>query len=250
MTPWQPPRYLSLRTTRSPVLLHLSVIYMPGLPPNTWLPRLTLAVVLGRLQSLVDATSQHIGQAYLRTLYHDLHSLEHRRPDGYDKIVTLCDNSWSDLVWWEHYLSRNPGARSHTGSSATQVTTWGDGSGTGTGGTFEKQGANGTLPTMDLWMGTWNPQVHHFSSNWQEMRTLVQTLERERGRNRVTNHTMFYFTDNLVMYYVIQGGSSASPELHKLALHTKLLELELGCHLEVIHVPGTLMIRQGTDGLS
>jgi hypothetical protein len=82
------------------------------------------------------------------------------------------------------------------------------------------------------------------------MRTLVQMLERERGLNRVTNHTMFYFTDNLVMYYVIQGGSSTSPELHRLVLCTKLLELELGCHLEVIHVPGTLMICQGTDGLS
>ena len=28
------------------------------------------------------------------------------------------------------------------------------------------------------------------------------------------------------------------------------LELELGCHLEVVHVPGTYLIMQGTDGLS
>ena len=30
----------------------------------------------------------------------------------------------------------------------------------------------------------------------------------------------------------------------------KLLELELQCFLQVIHVPGTIMIQQGTDGLS
>ena len=30
----------------------------------------------------------------------------------------------------------------------------------------------------------------------------------------------------------------------------KDLEEELGCHLDVVHVPGTLMIGQSTDGLS
>lgn len=30
----------------------------------------------------------------------------------------------------------------------------------------------------------------------------------------------------------------------------RLLELELQCHLQVIHVPGVVMIQQGTDGLS
>jgi len=30
----------------------------------------------------------------------------------------------------------------------------------------------------------------------------------------------------------------------------RILEMELGCVLDVIHVPGLLMIDQGTDGLS
>ena len=38
--------------------------------------------------------------------------------------------------------------------------------------------------------------------------------------------------------------------LHSLVLDIKALEQELGCHLKVVHVPGTLMITQGTDGLS
>jgi hypothetical protein len=48
----------------------------------------------------------------------------------------------------------------------------------------------------------------------------------------------------------MQNGSSSSTELHKLVRAAKLLELELGCQIEVVHVPGRLMITQGTDGLS
>jgi hypothetical protein len=53
-----------------------------------------------------------------------------------------------------------------------------------------------------------------------------------------------------VTYYVIQNGSSSSPVLHDLVRAVKHLELLLECQVEVIHVPGTLMIVQGTDGLS
>jgi hypothetical protein len=64
------------------------------------------------------------------------------------------------------------------------------------------------------------------------------------------NETVFYFTDNIVTYFVMQNGSSSSPELHRLVRAAKLLELQLGCCIEVVHVPGRLMIVQGTDGLS
>ena len=36
----------------------------------------------------------------------------------------------------------------------------------------------------------------------------------------------------------------------KLFLDIKILEIVLECHLIVIHVPGTSMIQEGTDGLS
>jgi hypothetical protein len=61
---------------------------------------------------------------------------------------------------------------------------------------------------------------------------------------------VFCCTDNSVTYFVMQNGSSASPELHKLVRAAKLLEPQLGCWTEVVHVPGRLMIVQGTDGLS
>ena len=55
---------------------------------------------------------------------------------------------------------------------ATLCPNWGDGSGTGTGG---------TLSLLDqplrMWQGQWDPIVYRFSSNWKELKTLLLTLE-------------------------------------------------------------------------
>ena len=61
---------------------------------------------------------------------------------------------------------------------------------------------------------------------------------------------LIYCTDNVVMCDVFRRGVSKSHTLQKLFLEIKLLELQLECHLLLIHVPGTTMIREGTDGLS
>jgi hypothetical protein len=61
---------------------------------------------------------------------------------------------------------------------------------------------------------------------------------------------VFYFTDNEVTYNICNKGSSKTLSLHLLVQQLKALELALGCCLEVIHVPGTTTITQGTDGLS
>jgi hypothetical protein len=61
---------------------------------------------------------------------------------------------------------------------------------------------------------------------------------------------VFYFTDNEVTYTICKKGSSKTLSLHLLVQQLKVLERALGCRLEVIHVPGTTMITQGTDGLS
>jgi hypothetical protein len=69
-------------------------------------------------------------------------------------------------------------------------------------------------------------------------------LKKLRGR------MVFYFTDNEVTYNICNKGSSKILAQHILVQQLKTLELALGCLLEVIHVPGTNMITQGTDGLS
>jgi hypothetical protein len=32
---------------------------------------------------------------------------------------------------------------------------------------------------MEAWMGAWNGTVHSLTSNWRELRTVVDTLKRE-----------------------------------------------------------------------
>ena len=217
------------------------------------LARLTLAVVLGRLQSLVDATPQQVGQAYLRRIYTEMHittgdseELQHAIM-LYGSAITLSTLAWADLDWWRQSLVLNHGVGGFGSVPGSAVVTWGDGSGTGGGGTLEVEGA---VQQLEFWMGTWAPHIGSFSSNWKELRTLLEMLKREQGQDRLRHGIMFYFTDNLVTYYIVQGGSSTSPELHKLIREIKRLENVLQCQVEVVHVPGRLMICQGADGLS
>jgi hypothetical protein len=212
------------------------------------LSRLTVAVGGGFLQSLVEGTPARIGQTYLRRLYDEMHALadKHGRELFYTTLE-LSPACVEDLLWWKSFLEKNPGNPSRSGTAASLVGTWGDGSGTGTGGTNETLG----VPILETWMGTWNPRVHHFTSNWKELRTLLWTVERLVANDReLQGVTLFYFTDNMTTYYIVQNGSSKSIELHKLIRKIKLYEVLLGCRIEVIHVPGTLMIEEGTDGLS
>jgi hypothetical protein len=215
------------------------------------LSRLTVAVMGGLLQSLVDATPSRQGQTYLRRLYDEIHSLPILGKALYYTEITLSRLVLDDLDWWSNYLELNLGNESRCGRAGKLAITFGDGSGTGTGGTIEwlhNQGAH-----LETWMGTWSLGVVHHDSNWKELRTLLWTAERmARGTDAglLRGSTLFYFTDNMVSYYVVQNGSSANPALHELIRRIKMWEVELGCRIEAIHVPGVAMIDQGTDGLS
>ena len=54
----------------------------------------------------------------------------------------------------------------------------------------------------------------------------------------------------MVTYDIFRRRTSTSTPLWTLFLRIKLLELEPRCHIQVIHIPGTTMIDQCTDGLS
>jgi hypothetical protein len=214
------------------------------------LSRLAVAVGNGFLQCLVEGTPARQGQTYLRKLYDKVHELEDLWGKAmYYTEIELSVECIGDLRWWESYLRSNTGNPSKAGSAGSLTATWGDGSGTGTGGTGETLENEGTI---DLWMGTWAPHVRHHDSNWKELRTLLWTLERlvTTKHARVRGGTLFYFTDNSSVYFIIKGGSSKNSELHRLARSIKILEIELGCRLEPVHVPGVLMIDEGTDGQS
>ena len=222
------------------------------------LSRLIVSIVVGYLQSLVPATPGNIGAALLRPIYFDLHNMSTislpNTKEAYFSIMELSERSRLCLQWWIDALSGGMHRQSQPTDVATMGVTWGDGSGTGAGGTFNLTSPHiiSTAINLDVWKGVWSPHVAIFSSNWKEMRTLLQTLQNEKsnGGVRVKNRCLLYFTDNMVTYDVFRRGSSKSTPLWKLFLDIKLLEIELECFVQVIHVPGTTMILQGTDGLS
>jgi hypothetical protein len=109
----------------------------------------------------------------------------------------------------------------------------------------------GVLPKIEAWTGAWNGAIHSFTSNWRELRQVVETLKREEVVfNKLRGRMVFYFTYNEVTYNICKKGSSKTLSLKLLVQQLKALELALGCRLEVIHVPGTTTITQKADGLS
>eukprot|EP00957_Ditylum_brightwellii_P142887 10887551-Ditylum_brightwellii.AAC.1 len=57
---------------------------------------------------------------------------------------------------------------------------WGDGSSTGTGGTFRLiSSVEPAQSDKEWWMGVWTQHTLSSLSNWKELQTLVETLEQE-----------------------------------------------------------------------
>jgi hypothetical protein len=74
----------------------------------------------------------------------------------------------------------------------------------------------------------------------------LQHLE-EDDPDAIKGTTVFYFMDNSTTYWISASGSSKNPApLHVLIEEIRTSEIHLGCFLEVIHIPGLIMIQQGT----
>jgi hypothetical protein len=218
------------------------------------LARLALSVVTGVLQSLVPATAGNVGSNFLTSLYADLSrgmdpSLRGHKSVYYDQ-VQLSGSSLDEMDWWFSSLQSGLARKSQPSDAKVFSLHFGDGSGTGTGGTgvfYDRPDPQ----DRESWMGTWSIHSRGETSNWKELRTLVEVLRQEPViGSRFRHHKVFYFTDNMVTYDVVRKGTSRSPRLQALVRELKRLELAHGCQLEVIHVPGDVLIDEGTDGLS
>ena len=228
-----------------------TIDYIVKLDSQGRLSRLALSIMGGLLQLLVEATPARQGQTHLRSLYNDLHHTSSLYGKAlYYSMVNLSEETLQDLEWWRLSLTRNVKNYSRTAHMQNLCINWGDGSGTGTGGTSEFADTKGT--EVEAFMGVWKAHVHNFDSNWRELRTLLYALEFVISKHpeKLENVTLFYFTDNLVTYYVVHNGCSTSGRLHELIRRIKRLEVAYHFRLEPVHVPGTLMIQQGADGLS
>ncbi len=131
----------------------------------------------------------------------------------------------------------------------TAVTTviygFADASGVGFGSSLQ-------LPTGSIAYryGLWGKDAEDASSNYRELRNLVESLEAAHHAGQLTHREIFMFTDNSTAEGSYYKGNSPSRLLFELVLRLRELELLGGLILHVIHVAGARMISQGTDGLS
>ena len=121
---------------------------------------------------------------------------------------------------------------------------FGDASGSGFGTTIL------TGNKMAVEFGTWSEAGAANSSNFREFANLVMKLESEALKGQLDGAEIFLFTDNSTTECAFHNGTSTSKTLFELVLRMKVIQLKHATKIHVIHVAGTRMISQGTDGLS
>jgi hypothetical protein len=98
--------------------------------------------------------------------------------------------------------------------------------------------------------GFWCTAISEEASNYREMRNILEMLVDLNNIAALTGAEIFLFTDNEVTERVYYKGSSSNKMLYALMCDMRKLSLDYGFRLNVIHIAGTRMIGQGTDGLS
>lgn len=138
---------------------------------------------------------------------------------------------------------------------------FGDASGTGFGSSLTR------LKALESWgrlsppsdpgtnglryrIGVWGKDTEDASSNYRELRNVVEALEDAEANGDLADAQVFFCTDNSVAEMAIYKGTSSSLTLYDLVLRLKKLEMRSGCQVLVSHVSGKRMIAQGTDGVS
>lgn len=121
---------------------------------------------------------------------------------------------------------------------------FGDASAAGFGATVERP------DVIHGRFGIWAKDEDKESSNFRELLNLVEMVE-EEAKGVQKDSELWLFTDNSTAESCFAKGSSKSRLLHGLlVLRLRRVEMNRGCTLHMIHVAGTRMIAQGTDGLS
>jgi hypothetical protein len=141
-------------------------------------------VVVGTLQYLVPSTPNAIGASFLHHVYRNIHNETFENFDNiqdfYHLELDLGALAEADYSWWEN--SSNSGLREQfqPRDFCRLRVSCGGGSGIVSGGTFEwVDSGTGALPEIEAWMGAWNGNVNSFTSNWRELRKVVDTITRE-----------------------------------------------------------------------
>ena len=121
---------------------------------------------------------------------------------------------------------------------------FGDASGAGFGSSWENKDG------LCYRFGVWGKDAQGRSSNYRELRNLVESLEEMGESEGLSGTEIHFFTDNSTAEAAYFKGSSTSKLLHELVTRLRALEMDSGCRVVLVHVSGERMKWQGTDGLS
>ncbi len=103
-----------------------------------------------------------------------------------------------------------------------------------------------------MWQGQWSPVVYKFSSNWMELHTLHLALlnVKSHGSGCVRGTMVFYLANTSAACLIAKTGQMSITYLHDCKWWVQCLELVLGIYLQILYIPGVVMIKQSSDGLS
>ncbi len=87
--------------------------------------------------------------------------------------------------------------------------------------------------------GLWGKDKEDKSSNYRELRNLVETVKEEAGKSYLKNSEFWLFTDNSTAESCFYKEGSSSKLLHELILRLKKAEICHGFALHLVHVAGT-----------
>ena len=96
----------------------------------------------------------------------------------------------------------------------------------------------------------WSSSISEASSNYRDLKVLVEEMEEHVRNSKVWDCEDFLLTDNLMAEYSFYKGSLLSETSFNLILRLRKLELEGEIILHVIHVLERRMIISGVDALS
>lgn len=152
----------------------------------------------------------------------------------------------SDVLYLKQLFSATEPPVRYVRSTQINVALYGfgDASGAGFGRTI------GNAQGVEFSHGLWGKDTEAASSNFRELHNLVTTLEEGVKSGKLLHSEVWIFTDNSTAESVFWKGHSSSPLLNELAFRLRQLEMGGQLKIQMVHVAGTRMISQGTDGLS
>jgi hypothetical protein len=140
------------------------------------------------------------------------------------------------------------------GSYAAVVYGCGDASGSGFGSAFVTGVDNNEFDKFDdeisYRIGVWGSDSDDVTSNFRELRNVVESIEDQVEKGKLKNAELFMFTDNSTAESAFYRGTSSNKDLFELVLRLKKLEMTAGLKIHLIHIAGRRMIADGVDGLS